>query len=69
MSAKKSGAKRPVGRPLMSRETIGYARDLQHLSRLRSAVMCDNRVSTGSYTRIAEAVRIIERELRKLSKG
>lgn len=61
--------KRRVGRPMISRETKGYDRDLADLGRLRSACLIDTRITTKKYAQIAQAVQIIEKVLRSLPKG
>lgn len=68
MATKKSVVKKRRGRPLLSREKVGYETDLQNVARLRTATMCDKRVPMVSYEKISDAIRVIERELRKLSK-
>lgn len=53
-----------MSRPLKSRQVQGYATDLAHLARLRSAALGDPRVSHKQYEELCQAVQKIEKILR-----
>jgi len=57
-----------MSRPLKSRQEqpTGYATDLAHLTRLRSAAMGDPRISHKQYEELCQAVQKIENVLRTL---
>ena len=61
-----SKVRRPMGRPRLSREEVGYESELINLARLRSAVLADSRLSTRGYMRISASIEAIEKELRGL---
>ena len=54
-----------TGRPLYSRVKRGYKGDLAALQKLRFAVLGDTRISTQSYKRVADALAVVDRVLRK----
>jgi len=53
------------GRPLYSRKHRGYTVDLRDLHKLRYAALCDDRITTKQYARIASACAVITRVLKK----
>lgn len=67
MTPPKSAIRGPVGRPVISRELIGYAGELQSLARIRQACLGDTRLSMRAYVRISKALQLVEKELRILS--
>jgi len=56
----------PRGRPRLSREKVGYAREIAELGRLRAACLADTRLSTLEYAKLSNAIVSIEKTLRKL---
>lgn len=61
--AKARGA---LGRPMISREEVGYANELSYLNRIRTACLSDNRISAFLYKRISAHLQALETEFRKL---
>ncbi len=55
-----------MSRPLNPRKEQGYASDLAHLARLRSAALGDARISHKQYEELGQAVQKIEKILRTL---
>jgi len=60
-------AKKRVGRPLLSRELIGYDTEMGNLQKLRRICIGDARLKTKDYVAISNAISLIEKRLRSVS--